>query len=199
MLSSLLKTNFIKCKDYGILKDSYNLIREKLLRVQNDCDLIILSGGASKGSKDYLVNIIKELGKLLFSKVSIKPGRPLLLGILKNNLPILVLPGNPVASFVTFNIFGKFLINCMMGNVNSYPRYFKVKANFNMKKKIGREEFIRGRTYIKNNHIYVDKYKTEGAGILNSVVWSTGLIRLDEKKKLIKVNDEVDFMPYENF
>ena len=118
---------------------------------------------------------------------------------LKNKLPILLLPGNPVASFVTFNIFAKFLINCMLGNKKFNLRFYKVKANLSMKKKVGREEYIRGKIFTKNNIIYVDKFHTEGAGILSSVVWSTGLIRLDSKTEYIKKNDNLDFLPYESF
>ena len=199
MLMSLLKSSFIYCKDYGIVKDEYKKILLKIKKIEKECDLIIVSGGVSMGTRDYLTEIINKIGKIIFSKVSIKPGRPISFGLLKNKLPILLLPGNPVASFVTFNIFAKFLINCMLGNKKFNLRFYKVKANFSMKKKVGREEYIRGKIFTKNNIIYADKFHTEGAGILSSVVWSTGLIRLDSKTEYIKKNDNLDFLPYESF
>ena len=76
--------------------------------------------------------------------------------------------------------------------------FFSVKSNFNMKKKIGREEYLRGKLVKKNNELYVNKYNTEGAGILSSVVWSEGLIKLELNTQTIKVNDKLQFFPYEN-
>ena len=64
-------------------------------------------GGASVGHKDYIIDLIREVGKIIFSKVAIKPGRPISFGMIKN-VPVLILPGNPVASFVTFYLFGSF-------------------------------------------------------------------------------------------
>ena len=76
--------------------------------------------------------------------------------------------------------------------------FFCVKSRFNMKKKSGREEYLRGKLVKKNNELYVNKYNTEGAGILSSVVWSEGLIKLELNTQTIKVNDKLQFFPYEN-
>ena len=199
MISSLLNTNTISCFDLGILKDNYIPIKNKIMKEKNNYDLLIISGGASFGDKDYIKKIIESNGKVLFSRVSIKPGRPFSIGLLKNKIPIIILPGNPVASFVTLNIFGKYLINHMLGKKNKLPSYFIVKSNFRMKKKIGREEFLRGKIFNKNNMIYVNKFKTEGAGILSSLTWANGLIRLKSNTNLINKNDNLEFYPFESF
>ena len=89
--------------DSGIVKDDFHKIEEKIKILKNKCDTVLISGGASAGSKDYVVNIIKRIGVLKFWKVSIKPGRPFGFGILKGGKPILILPGNPVACFVIFS------------------------------------------------------------------------------------------------
>ncbi len=199
MLMSLLKIPCINVTDCGILKDDYDKIKEKILKLKNKYDLIVMSGGASVGHKDYVVKIIKKIGKLVFSSLAIKPGRPMSFGILDNEVPILILPGNPVASFVTFNLFGNFLINCMHGLISKQPNFFLVKSNFNMIKKLGREEFLRGKLIRKNNELFVIKYSTEGAGILSSVVWSDGLIKLNSDVNKIKINDYLQFYPYDIF
>ena len=121
-------------KAFKIVKEEKE-IKNKLLNLKNDFDLIVISGGASVGNKDFIIKIIKEVGKIIFSKVAIKPGRPLSFGIIKN-VPVLILPGNPVASFVTFNLFGNFILNCLNGNFKKKPTFFSVRSNFNMKKKL---------------------------------------------------------------
>ncbi|MDA9655070.1 molybdopterin molybdotransferase MoeA [Pelagibacteraceae bacterium] len=199
MISSMLNTNNTIIYDYGILKDNYEEIKDKILSIKKKCNLIIISGGASLGEMDFIVKIVKEIGKLIFSGVSIKPGRPFSFGLLEKNIPIVILPGNPVASFVTFNLLGRFLIKNMLGNKFYTPNFFLVKSNFNMKKKVGRDEFLRGKIFLKDNILFVNKYKTEGAGILSSTIWANGLIRVKSNQKEVKTNDYVEFYPYESF
>ena len=195
-LYTLLKKNYTSVTDFGIIKDDYKKIKEKLISVKSKSDLIIISGGASSGARDYVVKIIREIGTINFWKVSIKPGRPFGFGILKQNKPILILPGNPVACFVIFFIFGKKLLNFLMGNFSYKPKYYLVKSNFSMKKKIGREEFLRGKTFIKNGKMYVNKFNKQGAGILSSIIWSNGLIRLKSSETYIKKNSDLEFYPF---
>ena len=67
-----------------------------------------------------------------------------------------------------------------------------------MKKKIGREEFLRGKTFIKDGKMYVNKFNKQGAGILSSITWSNGLIRLKSNQSSIKKNSNLEFYPYQN-
>ena len=66
-----------------------------------------------------------------------------------------------------------------------------------MKKKLGREEFLRGKFFKKNNQLYADKFITQGAGILSSLVWANGLIKLNSNTSEIKKNDILEFIPFE--
>ena len=199
MLYSLLKRNYTKVIDSGIVEDSYKKIKQKIIALKSKSDLIIVSGGASSGSKDYIVRIIKKEGTINFWKVSIKPGRPFGLGILDGKIPILIVPGNPVACFVVFFIFGRKLLNLLFGKKYYSNDYYLVKSNFSMKKKVGRDEFLRGKTFVKDGKIYVDKFSKQGAGILSSVVWGNGLIRLKSKDNHIKKDSYVEFYPFNSF
>ena len=125
-----------------------------------------------------------------------KPGRPFGFALLNKEIPILILPGNPVACYIIFFLFGKIILNLLQGAKGFKSRYFLVKSNFVMKKKLGREEFLRGKTFIKNNQVYVNKYKKQGAGILNSLIWSNGLIRLRSNVSLVKKDSNLEFYPF---
>ena len=72
-----------------------------------------------------------------------------------------------------------------------------MRSNFSMKKKLGREEFLRGKLVIRNGKMYVNKYTKQGAGILNSLVWSNGLIRLKSNETFIKKESILEFYPFE--
>ncbi len=198
ILNSFLDKNSIFVIDGGILRDEFKKIEEKISILNNKCDAIIISGGASAGSKDFVVNIIKKIGIIKFWKVSIKPGRPFGFGVLKNKKPILILPGNPVACFVIFFLFGKTLLNYLQTDITFKLNYFFVHSNFSLKKKLGREEFLRVRLQIKNGKIYANKYSKQGAGILNSLVWSSGLIRLKSNQTQINKNSLLEYYPYKS-
>ena len=197
ILKSFLDNQCVKCIDFKIVKDDARLVLKRMIKIKEKCDLLIITGGASTGKKDYISSAIEKIGALNFWKVSIKPGRPFGFGVLTKNKPVLMIPGNPVASFTIFFIFGRYLINYMLGNNKFMQTSFKVKSNFEMKKKKGREEFLRARVFLKDNTLFANKFKTQGAGILNSLVWANGLLRLEEKIEKIKKNDLLDFFPFD--
>lgn len=197
MLRSFFNKEIVNWMDFKIVKDEEGVVLETIKKIKSKCDLIVITGGASAGSKDYISAAIKKVGTLNFWRVSIKPGRPFGFGVLPKNKPVLMIPGNPVASFTIFFIFGKYLINYMLGNYKFKHKTFKVRVNFAMRKKKGREEFLRARIFYKNNILYANKFKKQGAGILNSLVWANGLIKLEEEKENIKKDEIVDFYPFE--
>ncbi len=102
-------------KLYGIIEDNRTVLSNTVEKAFLECDIILLSGGVSKGDYDYVPEVLEENGmKTLFHRVAIKPGRPLLFGR-KDNVFVFGLPGNPVSTFVTFEVFVKTLIYHMAG------------------------------------------------------------------------------------
>lgn len=104
LLRSLLLEACAKVQDYGIAPDSRALILSILQRMSSACDLLITSGGVSMGDRDEVKPAIEELGKVLFGRVNMKPGKPTTFGKI-GNTPIFALPGNPASCFVTFYLF----------------------------------------------------------------------------------------------
>ncbi len=98
----------------GIAHDSMEELCEMLL-LGVAADLIITTGGASVGDRDYVKNAICSLdGEIKFWKVKMKPGKPVAFGLVRN-VPILVLPGNPVSAMVGFEMFARLAILKMTG------------------------------------------------------------------------------------
>jgi molybdopterin molybdotransferase len=94
-----------KASDYGIVADNEQLIRKKIEQSIFENDVTILSGGVSVGDFDFVPQIIRELGfEIHFSKISIKPGQHTTFAS-KENKYIIGLPGNPVSSFIQFEVF----------------------------------------------------------------------------------------------
>ena len=118
----------LKADDSGIVKDDYEEIKYRIINTLEDHDLIIISGGVSVGDYDFVPKILEELGfSFLFRKISSKPGKHTILAK-KENRYIFCLPGNPVSSFIQFEVLGKPLIYKLMGT-DFKPVRFSVKLS----------------------------------------------------------------------
>ncbi len=194
-LNSLLKIEFIKKNYCGNLIDNFTLIEKKLLDFSKKFNVIITTGGASVGEEDYLIEVIKKNGKILFWKAAIKPGRPIAMGKI-NNCYLICLPGNPVSVQLLFAFFVKPFLNYISGGEFLIPLPEKIKVNFNMNKKTKRMEWLR--VLKKKNYIdfFVEKFPKQGSGMISSIAYSDGIIEIPENISLVRPGDIYDFYDY---
>ena len=192
LVNFLSKLNY-KVQDLGILKDNKAYISKKLNKASKNNDFIITSGGMSLGDEDHIKPIIEESGVMHVWRLAMKPGRPVGFGIY-NETPILGLPGNPAAVFVTFLMLGIPILKLMSGHKLLKNRYIPVKINFEHKKKLGRKEFLRVQLESKGNSLILNKFHKEGAGILSSASWATGLGIIDDNIKELKKQDTINYI-----
>ncbi len=100
--------------DLGVLRDDEAEIDRALRAAVDSCDALITSGGVSMGDFDFVKKVLSKLGDLTWMQVAIKPAKPLAFGVLFGT-PIFGLPGNPVSSAVSFELFARPAIRMMMG------------------------------------------------------------------------------------
>lgn len=172
----------------GQAKDSIEAIKE-LINNSLDADLIITSGGVSVGDADFTKEAFNQLNfETLFDGIDIRPGKPTVFGKIKNTY-ILNLPGNPLASTLIFEMFGKILIQKLLGEKNIYPNYIlgKLKEPFFTKK--GRTTLISG--FFDGEYFEVSKKNSPGmVSILsacNSMICIDNEVEKLEKDCLIKI------------
>ncbi|MCR9213817.1 MAG: molybdopterin molybdotransferase MoeA [Proteobacteria bacterium] len=196
ILGGILRSFGCEVTDLGILKDSPGEIETALQQAAMDHDVIITSGGVSMGDEDHVKTALSAAGNLHFWKIAIKPGRPLALGQIGESA-FVGLPGNPVAALVCALIFVRPLIAKMSGLKTQSLLSFKVPAAFSFIKKPGRTEWLRGRYDPKaDGSGTVEKFHTEGSGILTSTIWANGLIELGDDVAKIEEGDPVTFLPF---
>lgn len=189
--------------DLGILKDNPDVMRDALNRAAQDHDLIVSTGGMSVGEEDYFCRTIQAHGSLNFWRLAIKPGRPVGLGQIGDAsgrpVPVLGLPGNPVAAFTTFTVLGRPLIQLLGGGAAQDPDRFDVAIDFDYRKKQGRREFVRARLNGRDEvgRMTATKHGASGAAILSSLVGADGFIELDEDTTQVKAGDTVSFLPFD--
>ena len=172
----------------GQAKDTIEAIKE-LINNSLDANLIITSGGVSVGDADFTKEAFYELGfETLFDGINVKPGKPTVFGKIKNTY-ILNLPGNPLASALIFEMFGKILIQKLIGSRNIYSNYIlgKLKEPFFTKK--GKTTLIPG--FFDGEYFEVSQKRSPGmVSVLsscNSMICIDNEVEKLEKDSLIKI------------
>jgi len=186
--------------DLGILPDQREMIRLSLAVAAPQHDLLISSGGVSSGEEDHVKAAVEALGRLHFWRLAIKPGRPIAMGQVDaagRPVPFIGLPGNPVAATVTFLRLARPMILRLMGAKDLAPTFFRVRADFDYKKKRGRREWV-GASLVSDGArgLVVRKFPRIGSGILSSLVQSDGLVELPEDITRLTAGTMVDFLPF---
>lgn len=195
MLAALLTGLGCAVTDFGIRPDHEAALADTLASASIDHDLIVTSGGVSAGDEDHVKSAVERLGALHFWRLAIKPGRPVALGQVRG-VPVIGLPGNPVAVIVTFIVLARPLIDRLAGAAAGAPRLFRVRAGFAYRKKPGRREYLRASLQRDGDDVIAIKYVRDGAGILSSIVRSDGLVILDEGSSELAAGGIVDFLPF---
>src|SRR5579864_9497700 len=195
MLAALLRGLGCLVTDLGICPDRAGALADTLSTAAAGHDLIVTSGGVSTGEEDHVRAAIEKLGRLDFWRLAIKPGRPVALGQLQG-VPLIGLPGNPVAAALTFAILARPLILRLAGAEEAPPPTYPVRAGFGYRKRTGRREYVRATLAREDGGLVAHKYPKDGAGILSSIVQSDGFVILDESLSELAAGGIVDFLPF---
>ncbi|ADL13563.1 molybdopterin biosynthesis protein [Acetohalobium arabaticum] len=172
------------------VEDDYELIKNRVDRLSQQYDLVLIIAGSSAGAEDYTSQVIENLGELLFHGVAIKPGKPLMAGVINEKL-VIGLPGYPVSAYLGTQLFVRPVIERLLGLTCSQPEKVKAELTQNLTSKLGEEEFVR----VNVAHIDGDLKAVplqRGAGVINSVMKSDGFIRIPALKQGMKQNKQVE-------
>jgi molybdopterin molybdotransferase len=195
MLMALLRGLGCAVTDLGIRPDRAPELADSLAAASAGHDLIVTSGGVSTGEEDHVKAAIERLGRLDFWRLAIKPGRPVALGQIRG-VPLIGLPGNPVAAALTFAVLGRPLILRLAGAEAAPPLMLPVTADFTYRKKAGRREYLRASLVRENGSAVARRYPKDGAGILSSIVRSDGFVVLGEAVSDVAPGAAVDFLAF---
>jgi len=196
MLMAMLVRLGCEVSDLGILRDDRVSLASALKSVAGTLDLILTTGGVSTGEEDHVKAAVESVGTLVLWRMAIKPGRPVAMGII-GGTPFIGLPGNPVASFVTFVHVVRPTVLALAGATQQHLIPMPVRAAFAYKKKIARREYVRVNLRKGENGVLeAVKFPREGAGLLSSLVDTDGLVELGEQITLVEPGQTVGFLGY---
>jgi molybdopterin molybdotransferase len=197
LLASLAVRAGATVTDLGVLADDSAATARALDAAAADSDLLLTSGGVSTGDEDHVKAAVEAVGRLVFWRLAIKPGRPVAMGVI-HGVPLAGLPGNPVAAFITFALVVRPLIARLAGETWERPATFPVRSAFAYRKKPGRREYVRVRLVpAADGRMEAHKHAQDGAGILTSLTATHGLVEAPEAVTAIASGDTVGFLSYD--
>ena len=175
----------------GTVKDS----KEEIYRIMHrglQKDILILSGGVSMGEYDLVGDVMKDLNtQIYFEKVALRPGKPVIFGK-KDKTLIFALPGNPVASFVTFELFIYPAIRKMMGFSTLHRTTLKASLETEILVKRKRREYRPAFLRMQNNMWFVSPVEWHGSADLLSTTRANCLLIVREDAEKLAVGQLVD-------
>jgi molybdopterin molybdotransferase len=196
LLMGLLRKLGVEVSDLGILPDDPAALVSAIEAAAATHDLVLSTGGVSTGEADHVKAAVEKLGRLVFWRLAIKPGRPVAMGVIGGKA-FVGLPGNPVAVFVTFVHVVRPLILRLAGGSMEPTRALPVRAAFSYRKKKGRREYVRVRLRPgSNGTLEAVKHPQEGAGIITSLTETDGLAELVEDRTTVEPDSSVGFLSY---
>ncbi|MCB0180772.1 MAG: molybdopterin molybdotransferase MoeA [Anaerolineae bacterium] len=171
----------------GIARDNVADLTAKIRAgLEQDVDLFLTSAGVSVGDFDMVKTVLATEGEMQFWQVGIKPGKPLAFGKLRGSgktVPLIGLPGNPVAAMVAFEVFARPAILKLGGHVSWDKQTITAHLDEDIKNS-GRRHFMRAFVYPTAEGYRVTTrgsgVQVQGSGILSSMVWANGLVVVPE-------------------
>jgi putative molybdopterin biosynthesis protein len=173
-----------------IVKDDQEQLKKAFASAAVDSDLVLVSAGSSAGRKDFTVKILEELGEVLVHGVAIKPGKPVILGMI-GATPVVGVPGYPVAAYMTMELFVKPLLYFWQKQKPPQTDVLKATSTRRVLSSIKEEEFLRLKVG-KVDDVFVATPLPRGAGVSMSLVRADGIATIPQDKEGIEIKETVE-------
>jgi len=204
---------------YPITKDDFDLICERVLEAAQDHDLVLLNAGSSAGAEDFSSKVVEKLGTLLVHGVAVRPGHPVILGLInrqskienrksnaeiasgsehpRNDIPIIGVPGYPVSAALTIDIFVEPLIAKWLGRP---PLQLPTETAILTRKLVspaGDDDFVRV-VVGKVGEKLLAAPLSRGAGVITSLVQADGLALIPSGTQGVEAGEKIQVRLYRN-
>lgn len=175
----------------GIARDNRENHREKMTEGLL-ADALITSAGVSAGDRDLVREVLTELGaEEVFWKVDVKPGGPMAFR-LKDGKPVFCLPGNPVATMITFEEFVRPALLKMMGHKRVFRKFVPAVFEGEVRNRPGKIKFVRVHLEYRDGRLFAHSAGDQNTGMLKAMLNANGLAMIPAERSLVSPGDLVD-------
>ena len=166
-------------RSYGAFPDDPVILEQAVRRALDECDMVVLSGGTSKGAGDLSHRVVSKLGEpgILVHGVALKPGKPLCLAV-AGGKPIAVLPGFPTSAIFTFHAFVAPVIRARAGLPPEAAKTIEATVPLRIASELGRKEFVLV-SLVSGEHGPIAFPSAKGSGAVTSFSQADGFIEID--------------------
>lgn len=183
-----------------ILKDNLVELKEKVVQVAGQYDLILINAGSSAGAEDFTARVVSDLGDLLVHGVAIRPGHPVILGMIhrengKKKTPVIGVPGYPVSAALTGEIFVKPLLGWWLGKQPESTNTIKAELTRKITSPSGDDDYVRVVVGRVGSRLLAAPL-SRGAGVITSLVRADGLAIIPRGIQGLPAGAQVDVHLY---
>jgi len=172
----------------GVARDRVGTLESKVRAGIAQADMLITSGGVSVGDYDVVKTVLSDLGEIIFWRVKMRPGAPVVFGRLEAK-PMFGLPGNPTASMVAFEQFVRPALLKMAGRTRLRRHEVEATLEGTVKNRMGFRNFVRAVATERDGEWYVRASGAQGSAILRSMVQSNSLLVVPEMAGRLQPGD----------
>ncbi|MCX7745909.1 MAG: molybdopterin biosynthesis protein [Clostridia bacterium] len=177
-------------KTYPIVPDHYGRIREVLQKAAKECDVVILNAGSSAGREDFSAKVIGEIGKVLVHGISIRPGKPTIMGLI-GEIPVIGVPGYPVSGIIVMENVVKPVLNSMLHITGNEVLFQKAVLSRKLISSLKYKELVRMKLgFVKDK--WVATPLNRGAGVVTSFVKADGILEIPMNSEGMEAGKEVN-------
>ena len=176
-------------KVYPIVPDQFDQIKAMAEKATHECDMVLLNAGSSAGREDYSVQVIRQLGEVLYHGIAIKPGKPAILGCRKN-IPILGVPGYPVSGIIVIEQLLKPLIDHWLQAPAAQAQYANATLTRAVVSGLKYEEFVRVRMGYVGDKLMASPL-SRGSGVVSSFMKADGILEIPQGLEGCRAGAEV--------
>jgi molybdenum cofactor synthesis domain-containing protein len=181
MLTAALRDAGCSALDLGVAPDDLDAIRAAVEAGLQGCDALITSGGVSVGLYDHIKAVLDQVGDMRWFQVAIKPAKPFAYGVTDGGKLVFGLPGNPVSSLVSFELFARPALRTMMGDPRPQRPVVEARARHDMPRRPdGKVHFDRVRAEWVGDHFEVERSGRQVSNVLTALAAANGLARLPD-------------------
>lgn len=163
---------------FPIVRDNFDRICEAVARAADECDLVLINAGSSAGSEDFSAQVVETLGELMVHGVAVRPGHPVILGMIEREqgrkVPVIGVPGYPVSAALTGEIFVEPLLACWLGRPPREPQEINATLTRKITSPAGDDDYVRVVAGRVGERILAAPL-ARGAGVITSLVRADGV------------------------